>query len=205
MKLLVTILILILVPLCSAYAQVDTSAIQDSSKPVPAHPAEIIAPQVNRIQKTITESLEKISPPLPLVTALDSISPFDSLHGKLQVIVKNINKIAGDLHVALFNSYLSFLNSHPVFRGDIVPVTSGSMSVEFDSIPKGIYSVAVFHDENRDGVLGKNQFNIPTEGYGFSNNIGISIGPPNFNQTKFYYSGKNKTISINMIYFRGSK
>ncbi|HOY33024.1 MAG TPA: DUF2141 domain-containing protein [Bacteroidales bacterium] len=135
----------------------------------------------------------------------DTNMVFDSLHGNLSVFIKNINKIIGTINVAVFNSYASFINNGPVFRGAILPVTAASMLVPFDSVPKGIYTVAVFHDEDKNGLLNKNQLNIPLEGYGFSNNVATNLGPPNYSQTKFIYTGKNKTITIYMTYFKFPK
>jgi uncharacterized protein (DUF2141 family) len=76
------------------------------------------------------------------------------------------------------------------------------MSITFDSITKGVYTVALFHDENKNGKLDKGKLNIPVEGYGFSNNVATGLGPPSYNEIKFYYSGKNKQITINMNYFK---
>lgn len=144
-------------------------------------------------------------PPNPFIKPRDTVNIYDSLHGKLTVYIKNINRIIGNINIAVFNSYASFANNGPVFRGAIIPVTAKIMAVPFDSVPKGIYSVAVFHDEDKNGVLNKNQMNIPLEGYGFSNNAAATLGPPNYAQIKFVYSGKNKSITIFMTYFKFPK
>lgn len=144
-------------------------------------------------------------PPDPFSAMKDTTNIFDSLHGNLTVYIKNINNIIGNINVAIFNSYSSFVNNGPVFKGAIAPVNASNMMIHFDSIPKGIYSVAVFHDEDKNGSLKTNKMNIPEEGYGFSNNVANGFGPPNFIQTKFFYSVKNKTITIKMIYFKFPK
>ena len=145
------------------------------------------------------------TPPNPFINTKDTVTIFDSLHGNLTVYIKNISKINGNINLAVFNSYASFANNGPVFRGAIVPVTANIMVIPFDSVPKGIYSVAVFHDEDKNGVLNKNQMNMPLEGYGFSNNAASNFGPPNYAPTKFIYSGKNKSITIYMTYFKFPK
>lgn len=144
-------------------------------------------------------------PPNPFISTKDTVNIFDTLHGKLTVLIKNLYKVIGSINIAIFNNHLSFVNNGPLFRGAIIPVTALNMSVLFDSIPKGIYSVAVFHDEDKNGMLNKNKMNIPLEGYGFSNNASGNLGPPNFAQTKFIYTGKNKTITIYMTYFKFPK
>jgi hypothetical protein len=42
---------------------------------------------------------------------------FDSLHGKLIVVVRNIKLVAGNLNVALFNSLKSFMEDGPITGG----------------------------------------------------------------------------------------
>ena len=144
-------------------------------------------------------------PPNPFKNNKDTVNVSDSLHGHLTVFVKNINKIIGNINVAIFNSYASFANGGPVFMGAILAVNAYNMYVPFDSVPKGIYSIAVFHDEDKNGILNKNKMNIPIEGYGFSNNTGGNFGPPNYGETKIIFTGKNKTITINMTYFKFPK
>lgn len=144
-------------------------------------------------------------PPVPIISIKDSIPVFDSLHGKLNIFVKNITKIIGTINIAIFNNMNSFMNKGPIFKGMIIPVNAFSMMIPFDSLPKGLYAVAVFHDEDNNGILNTNKMNIPTEGYGFSNNIASNLGPPSFAQTNFLYPGKNKTITINMVYFKFPK
>lgn len=190
----------------SSYGQFNPNISNDTntpaipgSKPVPPN---LLLP---KIDSAINRSLLNHGLPVqpnPFIAAGDSMTVFDSLHGKLNVFVKNIKKNIGTLNVAVFNSYTSFLNNGPVYRGAIIPVNALNMMIPFDSIPKGIYSVAVFHDEDANGYLNKNQLNIPLEGYGFSNNVLTNMGPPNYSQIKFPYSGKNKNITIYMTYFK---
>jgi uncharacterized protein (DUF2141 family) len=214
MKKSLLFIIFISYPLFYCIAQNNPNAINDSinaaakrlNESIDAHAKmmnDSINANIQRINSNILESVQPVSTPKPS-TFYDTIV-FDSLHGKLSIIIKNINKIAGNLHVALFNSYLNFMNNGPPYRGAIVPVTGNTVSVLMDSISRGTYSVAVFQDEDKNGKLDKNKLNIPIEGYGFSNNVPVSFGPPTYTDTKFYYSGKNKTISINMIYFNFPK
>ncbi|HOV12381.1 MAG TPA: DUF2141 domain-containing protein [Bacteroidales bacterium] len=191
------------------YGQFNPNILEDTSvhvfpgsKPVPPN---LLLPKLDSV---INQSLTNHGLPIqptPYPVANDSICVYDSLHGKLNIFIKNINKIMGTINVAVFNSYTSFLNNGPVFRGAIIPVTAQNMLIPFDSVPKGVYTVAVFHDEDANGYLNKNQLNIPLEGYGFSNNVLTNMGPLNYSQIKFPYSGKNKNITIYMTYFKFPK
>ncbi len=67
----------------------------------------------------------------------------------------------------------------------------------FKDIPNGIYAVSIFQDTNNNGRLDKNFLGIPTEKYGFSNNIKPLFRGANFEESKFILnSDKNLTIDI---------
>lgn len=50
------------------------------------------------------------------------------------------------------------------------------------------YAVAIIHDENANGRLDK-VMGIPREGFGFSRNPAIRMGPPRFNAAAFHLDG----------------
>ncbi|GAA4809529.1 hypothetical protein GCM10023232_00640 [Sphingosinicella ginsenosidimutans] len=61
-------------------------------------------------------------------------------------------------------------------------------SVLFRGLPPGDYAVSVIHDENDDGRL--NTFvGIPREGFGFSRNPRIRMGPPRFEECRIAVTG----------------
>lgn len=51
-------------------------------------------------------------------------------------------------------------------------------------MPPGVYALAVIHDENSNGRLDKFMA-IPREGFGFSRNPRIRMGPPRFDEVRF--------------------
>lgn len=58
----------------------------------------------------------------------------------------------------------------------------------------GKYAVRYYHDENLNGKMETNIVGKPTEGYGFSNNVTGSFGPPPFEKWLFEISGDKKII-----------
>jgi len=68
------------------------------------------------------------------------------------------------------------------------------------NIPAGSYAVAIFHDENSDGVCNTNFLGIPEEGYGFSNNIKPLLSAPTFDEAKVSVK-KDTEIEIHLIYW----
>ncbi len=168
--------------------------------------ADTINSKLGQIEKNIDKGLLNLSETgNPFKAPKDSTARFDSLHGKLIVIIKSLKNTNGTLNVALYNSYKGFANKSTPFKGASVAITDFTMIIPFDSLPPGVYSVAAFHDEDKNGILKVNQLNIPIEGYCFSNNIGTSLGPPDYNKIKFVYSGKNRTMTLYMTYFKFPK
>ena len=62
----------------------------------------------------------------------------------------------------------------------------------------GTYAIAVVHDENGNNKLDKAIF-LPKEGFGFSRNPTITVGPPSFKSASFAVSGDMRQ-SIKMKY-----
>ncbi len=66
-------------------------------------------------------------------------------------------------------------------------------------VAPGIYALSVIHDENNDGRL--NRFMaIPREGFGFSRNPRIRMGPPRFDEVRFQVSGGVVRQAVQMRY-----
>ncbi len=174
-----------------------------SAQVVPNQIADTLNSRINIIEQNIDKGLKNISTTgNPFKSPKDSTIKFDSLHGTIIVVIKNLKNTTGNLNVALYNSYKSFANKSKPFRGAMVAITDFTMRIQMDSVPPGVYTLAAFHDEDKNGILKTNQLHIPVEGYCFSNIIGSLMGPPDYNKIKFYYSGKNKNIILSMTYFK---
>ena len=56
--------------------------------------------------------------------------------------------------------------------------------VTFEDLPPSDYALAVFHDENGNSKL-DTFAGVPKEGFGFSRNPAMRLGPPRFEQVRF--------------------
>jgi uncharacterized protein (DUF2141 family) len=72
--------------------------------------------------------------------------------------------------------------------------------VLFSGLKAGTYAVAVLHDENGDDQANRNLIGIPTEGFGFSRNPALRMGPPQFSDAAFLIAGPKTAIEIKMRY-----
>ena len=68
----------------------------------------------------------------------------------------------------------------------------------FDELPKGVYGISAFHDENKNGKLDTNIVGYPTEEYCASRNARNTFSAPSFPDAKFKYSGGTLELEARM-------
>lgn len=90
---------------------------------------------------------------------------------ELKVIIPNIKKVIGKISIGIFNNKKDHLVDGKAVQQARVSVDKENTTYIFKDLPEGDYSVAIFHDQNNDGICNTNKLGIPTEGYGFSNNV----------------------------------
>jgi len=118
----------------------------------------------------------------------------------LQVDIKGLKNKKGQILVGMFDDEKKFPNKEAEFRGLVIKPGDKKASVVFKDVPEGVYAVAIIHDENMDGKLGKNTLGIPNEGYAFSNNAKGVFGPPTFEEASFAMGSEDKKIEMKMRY-----
>ena len=59
-------------------------------------------------------------------------------------------------------------------------IEADTVLMAIEGLPPGSYALAAFHDEDADSVFDRGLFSVPTESYGFSNNVRGRTGPPDF-------------------------
>lgn len=113
---------------------------------------------------------------------------------KLVIKITNLGDLQGQVMVGIFDSEDNFLEEPIV--GKTVKATKEGLEVVFENLPFGTYAVSVIHDENENGEL-DSFLVIPTEPYGFSNNVMGKMGPPSFKESSFSFE-KDITIDIKL-------
>ncbi len=131
----------------------------------------------------------------------DTITNTDTAQlSRIEFEVSTFRNTNGMIVGALFNSASGYSNNS-IYRSSIISLTTTTAFLAFDSIPSGEYSFSCFHDEDGNGLLNTNAFGIPSEGFGFSNNPGITFGLPSFSSIKFSVTaGDTVSKTINLIY-----
>ena len=81
----------------------------------------------------------------------------------------------------------------------VVPAAS-SVTLRFKHVIPGRYAIALLHDENNNGKADRALMMMPKEGYGFSRDAKVRMGPPKFKSAAFDVTGEDQTQSIRMRY-----
>lgn len=120
----------------------------------------------------------------------------------IKVSIDDLRSNKGHVLLSLFNNSYGFPdNPYKAIRKVKLEIINKSASVSLSGLPPGKYAIAILHDENDDQKMNKNFFGIPKEGYGFSNNVMGTFGPPSFSKASFSFTGISETkISIEVRY-----
>jgi uncharacterized protein (DUF2141 family) len=120
----------------------------------------------------------------------------------IHVNILNINNSEGTVACALFDSEVGFPIEFLRYATNImvIKIRNSQARCDFLDIPPGTYSLAVIHDENMNGKLDTNWLGGATEGYGFSKDVKVMLGPPSFSAASFPYDGQNMELTISLNY-----
>ena len=114
----------------------------------------------------------------------------------LEVKMTGFKNNTGVVKVGLYDAEANFLKA--VYKSIKSDIKDNSATVTFTAIPKGTYAVSIYHDENKNDVMDRNSFGIPSEDYGTSNGATGFMGPPKFEDAKFNLVNNSKiNITIN--------
>ena len=119
----------------------------------------------------------------------------------VSVIVTGVRNAKGTVTACLTALPTAFPNckADPAARHLNVPAVSGSVTLDFGQLAPGRYAVSLFHDENSNGRL-DTVLLIPREGYGFSRDAKVRLGPPRFDSAAFLVDGHPAHLTVKMRY-----
>ena len=137
-----------------------------------------------------------------MVASLPAVASAQSRCPGIHVKILDIRNSTGTVACALFASPdgfpVEFLRSATNVM--VIKIRETQARCDFEDIPPGTYAMAVIHDENMDGKLETNMLGIPTEGYGFSNDVEGKSGAPSFSAASFRYDGRNLDLTMSLHY-----
>jgi len=116
----------------------------------------------------------------------------------LTVNITGINSIKGNVYVYLYTSEEGFpikISKANSFKK--AKVISNSVTVYLKNLKPGTYAVSVYQDIDTNGKINQNFLGIPREPVGVSNNVKGFMGPPKYEDAKFYLD-TSKSIEIKL-------
>jgi uncharacterized protein (DUF2141 family) len=132
---------------------------------------------------------------------------------ELRITVEGIRSPHGTILIGLYDSVESFtraielsdkdefLNDPNRFAAVALRANAAMKSaVVLTNLDPGQYAIILFHDENGNGKLDRNALGVPTEPYGFSNNVRGFLGPPAFKKAVMQVNADDKAVRIVLIY-----
>jgi uncharacterized protein (DUF2141 family) len=119
---------------------------------------------------------------------------------ELVVTVDDLRSDAGDVRLSLFASAAEWPDNSTADHDRVEPARRGGVTFIFD-VPPGIYAIAGFHDENRNGKFDTNFLGLPREGFLFSNDARPTLHEPSFAAASFTVPPEGARIRIRMVYW----
>ncbi len=117
---------------------------------------------------------------------------------KVNVLVSNLPAKGGELYIGWYADENGFREVSKAKYKQIVKVANQkTITIPFDDIAPGTYAISTFLDQNGNGVLDKNFFGVPTEPYGFSNNVYPAMRAASYEEASFKIQS-NYEIKINL-------
>lgn len=118
----------------------------------------------------------------------------------IDISVSGLRSQKGDVLVCLSKNpkYFPDCRKDSQARKLKVAATDAS-SVLITDVAPGTYAVALVHDENANGKMDMRLF-LPREGFGFSRNPKIGMGPPKFKSAQFTVGADDANYAVKMKY-----
>lgn len=114
----------------------------------------------------------------------------------LTIRVEHIDKAAGQITVALYDSAGSWLKQPA--RSASAAATIDGATLVFKDLPPGDYAFSVLHDANGNGRMDRNLFGIPSEKYAFSNNAVGKMGPASYADARFSLPAAGAALTVQL-------
>lgn len=126
-------------------------------------------------------------------------SAANAFKGEITVIIEGLKNNIGEIRVSMHHSEKGFPEDEGIFKLKS-SITNLKTKVVFKNVPKGVYAIAFFHDENLNEKMDTDWFGHPKEGYGASNDARSNFGPPEWEDAKFLFDSERKTLKLTVEY-----
>ena len=138
---------------------------------------------------------------LPLGAALAGAARAEQ-GSTITITATDLRNAKGMVLACLTSEEASFPKCRDVLgvRGAKAKAHEGSVTLTFKDVPEGRYAIAILHDENGNGKADRMLGMMPKEGFGFSRDAKVRMGPPKFSEAAFDLGNSDKAMAIKVRY-----
>ena len=116
----------------------------------------------------------------------------------LRIKVVGLKSDRGRVAYALFDSATSYERRGAPVKEGFAVIRDRQSEWVLDDLAPGEYALMLFHDRNGNRRLDTNAIRVPTEPYGFSNNVRGAFGPPAYEHAKFLVPSNGTVIEVKL-------
>ena len=117
----------------------------------------------------------------------------------VRIKFKNARSAKGVVRCTLYNSKEGFpTKPRKAMRRTFATIKGARATCTFENLPRGVYAVAAYHDEDNNNEMKSNFLGIPREGTAATNNAEGTFGPPSFKDASFRLgaTGFEQTVKL---------
>ena len=117
------------------------------------------------------------------------------------VTITNLRNHEGTVRACMTRDAARFPRCQDTAQGYRTVVDAGAAQrVTFHDVAPGTYAIAVLHDENGNGRADRTLGMMPREGFGFSRDAPVRMGPPSFGDAAIEVASSPIRQTIRMRY-----
>ncbi len=139
------------------------------------------------------------------VATLVSVSvPLDvgaqQVAARLTVVVRGLRSDEGVVRGGLYRDRERWTNEEGVVARCTARSVRRVARCVFEGLAPGGYGLALYHDEDGDGVFGRDGIGLPQEGYAFGRDARPVLGAPSFESALVDIGGPRTEAAVTMRY-----
>lgn len=120
---------------------------------------------------------------------------------QVTIAITNMRNHDGVVRACMTRDANRFPRCQDSSQGYRVVVPAGqAATLRFDNVAPGTYAIALLHDENDNGKADRVLGMMPREGFGFSNDAPVNMGPPDFADAAINVGATSLRQTIRMRY-----
>ncbi len=134
-----------------------------------------------------------------IAAALFLVFPASLPAADLDITVAGVRNAQGTVRLVVHDKPEKFPSGDATAQLDLA-ARKGTVRGVMRGLAAGTYGLSLLHDENDNGRMDSNFIGLPKEGYGFSNDARVTLGPPSFAAAAFEVGPGRTSITVHVVY-----